>query len=301
MKKKLAIRAMVMFVVLGALAGLGVASDTFDFGLTSGEGETASPPEEDKVMKGKLAAGDLNSDGETGWSELKSGPPVTEDDKRKPRLSADAPFFTAQFVCEKSDKTTELVNFAPVHAEARTLRAAFRRKDAPDKANRAKGGSKLVSQRLAEYQNDAGSGGLSGAEKAKAVLDQIRGIVSNPDCVSLQLKTKDPVSTANPSGAERVWTVVRQSDPDLGDVPGGDGKKNAVHFRAISKIAGPPDPNLSPAEPSDVTIENDMVMVRRGRVLIVMTETSPGGHPNAADEAKGRADKADKKMHGSLS
>lgn len=292
MKRTLAVRGAILVVTLAALAGVG---QLVNVNLTSGE----SGPPEDKVAKGKLAAADLNTDGEEGWSELSTSPPVTRADKAKPRRSSAV--FVGQFVCDKADpEPDEVIDFVPVATEDRNITSAFRRKDRADNPNKAKGQSKLLSQRIADFANDGG-GGMTGAEKAKAVLEQLRGILENPACESIQWRTKDPASPTNPDGVTRVWQVVKQPEPELGDTPGPGEKKNAVHFRALTTIAGTPDPELPEATAESVTIENDIIVVRRGHVLVVMIETSPGGHPNAAEEAKGRAGKADNKVKNSMS
>lgn len=291
MKRRLAVRGAILVVALAALAG---GSQLVNVTLTSGDG---GPPE-DKVAKGRLAAEDLNTDGEAGWTELATAPPVTRADKAKPRVSSAV--FVGQFVCDKADpEPDEVVDFVPVATEDRKITAAFRRKDDAGSPGKARGLSKLLSQRMADFSNDGG-GGMTGAEKAKAVLEQIRAIVENPACESIQWRTQDPASADNPGGAQRVWQIVPQPELDLGDTPGPGEKKNAVHFRALTTIAGPPDPNLPGATPEAVMIENDIIVIRRGHVLMVLIETSPGGHPNAAEEAKGRAGKADNKIKNSM-
>lgn len=65
--------------------------------------------------------------------------------------------------------------------------------------------SKIRAQRVLRYSGD---GTTPGPAKADAVLAQLRDLVSTPDCTW---------TTQDPSGAERVWTVTPEPDPDVGE------------------------------------------------------------------------------------
>lgn len=166
---------------------------------------------------------------------------------------------------------------APFEAEAEDT-GAFRRKDAKGAAGAAKGQSKLLAQRFMRYSND-GEGGPTGAEKAQAVLDYFKVLISTPDCTW---------TTQDPDGTERTWSIAVEPDPELGEASSG----KSIHFRVTSTL-GEGD--------GGVPIVNDILIVKRGRTLNFIMETSPGAEtPEEAEanksEAKGHAGKADTKV-----
>ena len=206
----------------------------------------------------KLEATDLG----TGWSSLTEGNPANT-----PVLS-DALSFSK--FCG-SDVAP------PFEAEAEDI-GAFRRKDAKGAEGAAKGQSKLLAQRFMRYAND-GEGGTSGADKAQQVLDYFKTLVNTADCTW---------TTQDPNGVERVWTIVVEPDPELGEAASG----KSLHFRVSSTLG---------AGEGSAPIVNDILIVKRGRTLNFIMETSPGAEtPEQAEankgEAKGHAGKADTKV-----
>lgn len=261
MNRSLIRRNWALGLVLGAVVLAGLGASSFDTSPIVEPG-----PSEDKLMKGKLKAEDLGP----GWSELPQGPDAP---KRSPKQS-DA--LSGSEFCGAA--------FSAAHSESRSLKGAFRRKDAKGGPAAAKGQSKLLAQRLLEYEGD---GTVTGAEKATAVLDQLKAA---SECAGASWKTNDP------AGQERTWTLTPQPSPGIGP--------KSMHFRATTIIGNVPESN--PDAPSagtgdPITVENDIIVVQRGKVLNVIIETSPGGDPESANEAKGNAGKAHSKLDNEMS
>jgi hypothetical protein len=294
MKKSTAIKAAIGVLAVGVLASVGSGGSVLNFGLAADE-DPPPPAETNGPGNGKLTAADI---GEEGWQDIISPPgQETRETKGKPRLSNAA--FTTQFVCYRAaddpdaDPIPEVINFEPAHEDAESHRGAFRKAG----AGAPRGGSKLLAQHIAVYSNDGG-GGLTGVEKARAVLEQLRTILEDETCTRLEVRSQDRDPDGDgPGQAEvRVWDVVPQADPELGDTPGPGEKKHALHFRALTTIGSNEgvDPETEGTEP--VGIENDFIVIQRGRTLILMVETSPSGYENAAAEALNHAGNADGKM-----
>lgn len=265
MKRTIVVRSVVVAAVLALLAGLGVEGarrDLFPF-----DGRPAS--------EGEVSGGDAGG-GESG------GPP--EDKVAKGKLAAadlgdgwsDVP--TASNRLPQQSSAPSFSNFCgvaytPPVPETRSLKGAFRKKETKGGAGASQGQSRLLAQRLMEFANDDVS---TGAAKADLVLEDLRSKAAT--CTTWE--------TQDPNGATRTWTVTPLPAPGMGN--------NSLHFRVTTTVGT--DPN----DPTKVVeVANDVIVVRRGRVLNLLMQSGPAAEPPA--DAKANAGKADGKLNGAMS
>lgn len=287
-KRPLIIRAVVLVAVLGLLGTLATAASRLDSRSIS-EGD--APAGGGSGGNPHLEETDLNEGEPPGrvWSGV--GP--KGDNQRVPFTSDFAS--AVSFRCDPDGEGAEPAVTAPpppFAPDTDVLGGAFRRKDtAAEGGAQARGNSKLLAQRILKYANEPGEDGISGQEKAAAVLAYFTTLVNTPGCT---WETQDPGvvdnSTDPPTQGptrSRSWSITPEPDPGLGGGP-----SNSLHFRVSSTLGS--GENQTP-------VVNDVVIIKRGRSLNVMMMTSPGAEsPEEAaankNEAKQKGGKADNKV-----